>query len=142
MPEHTGISITKTALGEKQPIDDMLDGRDINQWSNPFGQVISYIHASLYEDYSKHDLEAMRQRRGHVGASWIAIGAGTLAILFSLIGVVLEAKGRIWGIVFSQNISQWFWDAELIAFYKIFLFCENARRTLRNILPVGLICKP
>jgi len=163
MTEHTGVPKTEPAPPEDQPIDDMLDGRDIHQWPDQFGQVISYIHASLYEDYSKHDTAAMRQRRLHVWASGIAIGAGTITILLSLIGVVLEAHGSSWGIVHSKEISDGFWNAELFFFSiaVIFViigksrtywhenwleerFCAEEYRTqkFRALLKNSLFCNP
>jgi hypothetical protein len=145
-----------------QPIDDMLDGRDIHQWPDQFGQVISYIHTALYEDYSKHDTGAMDQQKWHRWASKIAIGAGTVAILLSLIGVVLEAKGSDLGINFANDFSHYFWVAELafftVAISMIFTaskykwhknwlverFCAEEYRTrkFRALLQSSLFCSP
>jgi len=35
------------------PMDDKRDGKDIHQWPEPLGQVISYVHASLNEVYAE-----------------------------------------------------------------------------------------
>jgi len=82
----------KLTHGEDLPIDDMLDGRDIHQWPEQFGQVISYIHTTLYEDYLIHDMKAVRQQKMHRWTSFIAIVSGTIAILLSLTAIFLEAK--------------------------------------------------
>ena len=92
MPERLEESKIKLAYPEDLPIDDMLDGKDIHQWPEQFGQVISYIHTSLYEKYLIHDMKAARQQNMHRWASLIAIVSGTCAILLSLTGIFLEAK--------------------------------------------------
>ena len=51
MPKSLEESKTNLVHTEDLPIDDMLDGKDIHQQPEQFGQVISYIHTSLYEDY-------------------------------------------------------------------------------------------
>jgi len=93
MPEPREESKTQFVHEKDLPIDDMLDGSDIHQLPEQFGQVISYIHTSLYEDYLLHDMRAMRQQKMHRRAAYIAIVSGTFAILFSLTAIFLEAKG-------------------------------------------------
>jgi len=92
MPESLEESKINLAHKEDLPIDDMLDGRDIHQQPEQFGQVISYIHTSLYEDYLLHDSKAMHQQKLHRWVSLIAIVSGTTAILLSLAGIFFEAK--------------------------------------------------
>jgi hypothetical protein len=162
IPEHPEELKNNSADVGNQSIDDMLDGREIHQWPDQIGQVISYIHTALYEDYSKHDTKAMDQQKWHRWASKIAIGAGTVAILLSLIGVVLEAKGSDWGIDFAKDFSQYLWGAELaffaIAISMIFVaskykwhknwlverFCAEEYRTrkFRALLQSSLFCSP
>jgi len=163
MPEHTEDQKTKNPHKEDQPIDDMLDGKDVYQWGNQFGQVVSYIHASLFEDYLKHDTRAMDNQKWHRWAARITIGAGTITILLSLIGVVLEAQGSHLGIVFSKNISQYFWNVELAFFVVavgfVFIgrsfthwhenwllerFCAEEYRTqkFRALFQSSLFCNP
>lgn len=148
---------------EDRQIDDMLDGRDIHQWPDQFGQVISYIHASLFEDYAKHDSKAIGYQGWHRRASWLAIGAGTIAILISLTGVVLESRGRELGISVAHGLSLWFLGAELVFFliavfviiiakwiYKFLetwlaeRFCaeEYRSRKFRALLRSSLFCNP
>ena len=93
MPERLEEFTTNLIHPEDLPIDDMLDGRDIHQRPGQFGQVISSIQSSLYKDYLMHDREAVRQQKIHRWASLIAIVSGTVAILLSLTGIFLEAKG-------------------------------------------------
>jgi hypothetical protein len=116
MPEDLDKPVTTFPHGKTPPIDDMLDGKSLYQWPDQFGQVISYIHATLYEDYLKHDVNSLRQQNRHRWASIIAIGAGTIAIELSLIGVFLEAKGIDLGINFSRDFSGTFRIFELSAF--------------------------
>jgi len=163
MPKSPKEKNTRPPHEDDQPIDDMLDGGDIHQWSDPFGQVVSYIHASLYEVYSQYDREAMEQRRWHRAASLGAIGFGTAAILLSLVGVVLEARGIFWGIDFAGEYSQQFWYAELAFFvvavglviigkwqtgwhenWLVARFCAEEYRTwkFRALLQGSLYCNP
>jgi hypothetical protein len=92
MPKSLEESKTNLVHTEDLPIDDMLDGRDIHQQPEQFGQVISYIHTSLYEDYLLHNTKAIHQQKLHRWASLIAIVSGTTAILLSLTGIFFEAK--------------------------------------------------
>lgn len=156
-------SVTTPARGDSLSIDDMLDGYDIRQWPDQFGQVISYIHATLYEDYLKHDTDSLHQQARHRWASGIAIGAGTIAILLSLVGVFLEAKGGALGINFSRDYSSIFRIFQLASFsiaigvkivgllYKhwhqnwlVERFCAEEYRTqkFRALLQKTLFCNP
>jgi hypothetical protein len=115
MPEPPVETKNPHPSAEDPAIDDMMDGRDIHQWPEQFGQVISYIHTSLYEEYTRHDRIAIDQQGKHRWASRIAIGFGTAAILMSLTGIVLEAKGSSVGIFFPGNYAPWVWAVELAA---------------------------
>jgi hypothetical protein len=146
-----------------QPYDDMLDGTDIHQWPDQFGQVISYIHTSLYEVYIGHDRRAVTQQQYHRWASRIAIGFGTAAILLSLSLLVLEAKGNAAEIKTIGEYSPYFQAAELIASvlaivciliaryvtrwhenWLVERFCAEEYRTrkFRALLHPSLFCNP
>lgn len=116
MPKSPKKKKTRLPHEDDQPIDDMLDGSGIHQLPDQFGQVISHIHTALYEDYTKHDRAATDYQEWHRGISWIAIGFGTGAILLSLFGVVLEAKGSDLGIDFAKDYLLNFFGAELVFF--------------------------
>jgi len=92
--------------------------------------VVSYIHASLYEDYSRYDKEAMEQRGWHRAASLGAIGFGTAAILLSLVGLFWKPGEYFWGIDFAEEYSQQFWYAEL-HFCGCGQFCDNRKMANR-----------
>jgi hypothetical protein len=161
MPELPKEQKTEHPHGENQPIDDMLDGSGIHQLPDQIGQVVSSIHTALYEDYQKFDMRAMDQQRQHRRASRIAIGFGTTAILLSLIGIVLEAKGNVLRIDFTKECADLFFYVEvaffLIATAVIFKgliftrwhvnwleerFCAEQYRTLkfRALLQSSLFC--
>ena len=125
MPERLEESKTKLVHSEDLPIDDMLNGRDIHQWSEQFGQVISYIYTSIYENYLLHDTRAVNQQRIHRGASLIAIVSGTVAILLSLTGIFFEAKG----IDFPKD---YFYFLEMATFLIAFVVVIIASRLTRS----------
>jgi len=148
---------------DDRPIDDMPDGMDIHQRPDRFGQVISYIHASLYEEYARHDSRAILNQKRHRLASWIAIGAGTATILISLTGVVLAGRGSELGLNFARDLSFGFQAAEMVFFLIAFLavliakwirkylenwlaerFCaeEYRSRKFRALLRCSLFCDP
>ena len=91
MPEETPQRKNQKKAPKTRPADDMLDGEDIRQWENPLAQVISDIHASLYETYDEYNRQAMVKQHRHVWFSRTAVFFGTLAILLSILQVFLRA---------------------------------------------------
>jgi hypothetical protein len=91
VPEETPQRKNQKKAPKTRPADDMLDGEDIRQWENPLAQVISDIHASLYETYDEYNRQAMVKQHRHVWFSRTAVFFGTLAILLSILQVFLRA---------------------------------------------------
>lgn len=75
--------------------DDMRDGDEIRKWKYPLGQVITYIHASLYETYAEYDREAIAKQRYHRWFSLCAVFFGSIAIILAIIQVFLKAHPEL-----------------------------------------------
>lgn len=78
---------------DRQPLDDMRDGKDIRQWAEPLGTVISHIHTTLFEDYSGYDTESIWHQNRHKNYSFLAVLFGSTAIEVAIIQVFLTAQG-------------------------------------------------
>ena len=78
---------------DRQPIDDMRDGKDIQQWKEPLGQIISHIHTTLFENYSGYDTDSIRLHNRHNHYSFFAVLCGSIAIEVAIIQVFLIAQG-------------------------------------------------
>ena len=72
------------------PMDDMKDGEDISNLPDTLGQVISYIHAALYETYSKYDTVSIQKQNYHKMFAFFAIIFGAVAIILSIFQVFLK----------------------------------------------------
>ena len=78
---------------DRQPLDDMRDGKDIRQWPEPLGTVISHIHTTLFENYSGYDTESIEHQDRHKKYSFFAVLFGSTAIEVAIIQVFLTAQG-------------------------------------------------
>ena len=99
---------------DQQPLDDMRDGKDIRQWPEPLGMVISHIHVTLFEDYSGYDTESILHHSRHTNYSFLAVLFGSIAIVVAIIQVFLTAQ-RI------ENFSEDLKIIELVSFCLAFL---------------------
>ena len=75
------------------PMDDMRDGKDIHQWPEPLGQVISYVHASLYEVYAEYDIDSIKKQSYHKIFSFLAVFFGSSAMVLAIFQVFLGSLG-------------------------------------------------
>jgi len=99
---------------DQQPLDDMRDGKDIRQWPEPLGMVISHIHATLFEDYSGYDTESILHQARHTNYSFLAVLFGSTAIVVAIIQVFLIAQG-------IENFNEYLKIIELFSFCLAFL---------------------
>jgi len=99
---------------DQQPLDDMRDGKDIRQWPEPLGMVISHIHATLFEDYSGYDTESIKDQDRHKKYSFFAVLFGSTAIEIAIIQVFLTAQG-------VENFNEYLKIIELVSFCLAFL---------------------
>jgi cytochrome bd-type quinol oxidase subunit 2 len=94
---------------DRQPLDDMRDGKDIRQWPEPLGTVISHIHTTLFENYSGYDTESIEHQKRHKTCSILAVLFGSIAIEIAIIQVFLTAQ-RI------EKFNEYLKIIELISF--------------------------
>ena len=75
---------------DKESIDDMRDGEDIGSLPYPLGQIISYIHAALFEKYSEDDTNSIQKQKYHKIFAIFAVFCGSVAIILSILQVFLK----------------------------------------------------
>ena len=75
---------------ESDTFDDMRDGEDIANWPDPLGQVISYVHAALFETYTRYDTLSIEKQKRHKIFSGLAVVFGTTAIILAILQVFLK----------------------------------------------------
>jgi hypothetical protein len=76
---------------DKQTIDDMRDGEDIRSLPDPLGQVIAYIHTTLFEKYSEYDTASIQKQKYHKIFAILAVFFGSVAIILAILQVFLRS---------------------------------------------------
>ena len=73
-------------------LDDMRDGEDIRSLPDPLGQVISYIHTTIFEIYSEYDAISIQKQKYHKIFAILAVFFGTVAIILAILQVFLKTS--------------------------------------------------
>ena len=76
---------------EMKPLDDMRDGEDIRSLPDPLGQVISYIHTTIFEKYSEYDTASIQKQKYHKIFAILAVFFGSVAIILAILQVFLRS---------------------------------------------------
>ena len=76
---------------EMEPLDDMRDGEDIRKLPDPLGQVISYIHTTIFEKYSEYDAASIQKQKYHKIFAILAVFFGSVAIILAILQVFLRS---------------------------------------------------
>ena len=70
----------------------MRDGENIKKLHRQLGEVISYIHAALYETYSLHDVTAIEKQKYHKLLATLAVLFGSIDIVLAILSVFLKPE--------------------------------------------------
>ena len=91
MPEISQEPVLTRSNPDTKSIDDMRDGEDIRSLPDPLGQVISYIHATLFEKYSEYDTSSIQKQKYHKIFAILAVFFGSVAIILAILQVFLRS---------------------------------------------------
>jgi hypothetical protein len=77
--------------------DDMKDGGGFQAPSDRLKVVLSFIHSTLFHEYSQHDRESIKMQKQHRMAAAIAIIFGSITIILSIVQVFFTAHSNFFG---------------------------------------------